>query len=270
MAKSAFQSQVANLDVSRKIDQNGEQIYAVDAGTNDDYVIALSPPLSAYVDGMVINFKANTANTAATGKPTLNVNGLGAKAIKKLNDVAPATDDIEAGQIVSVVFNASSDTFQMQSQIANVSGGGGGGGGVVQTVQTIYTTSASTTSTTYVATPIQVTITPTDSTHKVRVSFLGISGHVNSGLDAVSIALYRDAVNISPSPLSLSCYSRVDNNFALSTLAVDLIDSPGVVTPVTYTIYMATASSGLTAYIGRPGSSAIISPSYFTAQEILP
>jgi len=98
-------------------DQTGRikthQWYAADAGANDTYAITLSPAPTAYTAGMVVNFKANTANTGAA---TLNVNALGAKTIKKLNDQDLATGDIEASQIVSVIYDGTN--FQMQSQIA--------------------------------------------------------------------------------------------------------------------------------------------------------
>ena len=93
--------------------QSGQQIYAADAGSTDAYAITLSPALTAYVIGLMVNFKANTVNTDAC---TLNINGLGAKTIKKLHDQDLATNDIEAGQIATVVYDGT--YFQMQSQKA--------------------------------------------------------------------------------------------------------------------------------------------------------
>ena len=90
--------------------------YAADAEASDTYAITLSPVPAAYYNGMVVNFKANTANTAAA---TLNVNTLGAIAIKKYHDQDLETGDIEANQIVSVVYNSSTAKFQMQSQLAS-------------------------------------------------------------------------------------------------------------------------------------------------------
>jgi len=93
--------------------QGGQHIYAADAGNTDAYTISLSPALQAYTTGLMVNFKANTANTDAC---TLNINGLGAVTIKKLHDQDLATNDIEAGQIVTVVYDGT--YFQMQSQKA--------------------------------------------------------------------------------------------------------------------------------------------------------
>jgi len=93
--------------------QDSHYSYAADAQANDTYVITLVPAIAAYVTGQVFHFKANTANTGAA---TLNVNTRGAITIKKLNDQDLATGDIEAGQIVTVVYDGTN--FQMQSQIA--------------------------------------------------------------------------------------------------------------------------------------------------------
>lgn len=93
--------------------QAGTLIYAADGGATDSYAITLSPVPAAYVVGMTVNFKANTANT---GTASLNVNGLGAITILKSHDQTLATGDIEAGQIVNVVYDGTN--FQMQSQVA--------------------------------------------------------------------------------------------------------------------------------------------------------
>ncbi|MFA6281585.1 MAG: hypothetical protein WCY05_03680, partial [Candidatus Omnitrophota bacterium] len=55
--------------------------FAADAEISDTYVITLSPAATAYSAGMMIVFTATTANTGAC---TINVNGLGAKALKSL------------------------------------------------------------------------------------------------------------------------------------------------------------------------------------------
>lgn len=87
--------------------------YAADAEASDAYVVTLDPAPAAYFAGMKVNFKANTANTGAA---TLNVNTLGAKTIKKQHDQDLKNNDIESGQIVTVVYDGTN--FQMQSQLA--------------------------------------------------------------------------------------------------------------------------------------------------------
>src|SRR5690348_13214002 len=61
--------------------QQNSLIYANDAGSANAYAVNLSPAVGSYTAGMVVNFKAANANTGAS---TINVNGLGNVAIKKL------------------------------------------------------------------------------------------------------------------------------------------------------------------------------------------
>lgn len=90
--------------------QKNSWLYAADAGASDAYAITLTPAPAAYTTGMSIYFKANTLNT---GTATLNVNGLGAKAILKQNNEILDTGDIQASQIVHVVYDGTN--FQMMS-----------------------------------------------------------------------------------------------------------------------------------------------------------
>lgn len=92
---------------------DGTKVYAADAGSTDDYAITLAPAPTAYAAGQTFRFKANTANTGAT---TLNVNGLGAKTIKKNYNSDLATGDILANQLVEVIYDGTN--FQMLSPVA--------------------------------------------------------------------------------------------------------------------------------------------------------
>ncbi len=56
--------------------------YAADTGAADAYVIAPAPALAAHIAGLPIHFKATNTNTGAS---TININGLGAVAIKLLD-----------------------------------------------------------------------------------------------------------------------------------------------------------------------------------------
>ena len=64
-----------NTHLSDYVRQPG---YGITAGSANTYTVTLSPAPTAYIDGMGIAVKINAANTTAS---TLNVNGLGAKAI---------------------------------------------------------------------------------------------------------------------------------------------------------------------------------------------
>lgn len=109
---------ISNLP-SKVAIQNSSYTYAPDAQASDAYAITLSPAVTAYVTGQQFSFKANTANT---GAGSLNVNGLGAKTIKKLTDQDLATGDIEVGTICLVEYDGTN--FQLLSSVAQVSAGG--------------------------------------------------------------------------------------------------------------------------------------------------
>lgn len=96
----------------------GTDSYAASSAGNDTYAITVVPVPASYANGQRYRFKADVANTGAA---TLNVNSLGAISIKKLHDQDLATGDIEANQIVEVVYNSTIPSFQMQSQLATSS-----------------------------------------------------------------------------------------------------------------------------------------------------
>lgn len=99
------------------VNQTGSALYAADSGSNDTYVITLTPAPPAYVTGMVIRFKANTLNT---GTCTLDVNSLGAITLKKFGTTNNlVTGDILANQIVEVIYDGTN--FQMLSAVDDIS-----------------------------------------------------------------------------------------------------------------------------------------------------
>jgi hypothetical protein len=58
-----------DINIQRTYIQTGQTIYAADAGSSDTYAITLTPIPKEYTTGMMVTFKANTANTGAA---TLN------------------------------------------------------------------------------------------------------------------------------------------------------------------------------------------------------
>jgi hypothetical protein len=77
--------------------------------TGTDTVLGtMSPTLTAYAAGQLFYFIASGANTGAV---TLNVDGLGAKAITRDGSTALAAGDINSGEIVVVIYDGT--RFQM-------------------------------------------------------------------------------------------------------------------------------------------------------------
>ncbi len=105
---------VDNVDYTyaTSIDQDWSQIYGVDSGSANTYVVTLTPSITTYTDGMPVLFKANASNT---GISTLNVNGIGAVPIYKDKSTELEADDILASQLVLVVYDTSQSAFQMIS-----------------------------------------------------------------------------------------------------------------------------------------------------------
>jgi hypothetical protein len=103
-----------------QIQSNAPAFQATDTGTANAHVIALSPAITAYAAGQAVTFKSASASTTAS---TLNVNGLGTKALKKKNDQAIAAGDIESGSIVTVVYDGTN--FQVTSQLGSEASAGG-------------------------------------------------------------------------------------------------------------------------------------------------
>ena len=94
-----------------------EILHATATGT-DTYAATLSPVPASYTTNLKVYIKFTNANTGAA---TLNLNSLGAKAIKKSGTAALASGDISAGQILCLVYDGTN--FQV------VGGGASGGGG---------------------------------------------------------------------------------------------------------------------------------------------
>lgn len=105
----------------------------VDAGSNDTYVVTLSPSPAAYVVGDHLRFFANTVNTGAA---SINVNGLGALTLVKIAGgitTTLANGDIPAGAWIDCTIAAGSNC-QVTSGLGNAASGGitnGAGANVV-------------------------------------------------------------------------------------------------------------------------------------------
>lgn len=97
--------------------QSGSKLSATASGT-DTYTAAISPAITALVNTMRFFIRFTNANTGAA---TLNLNGLGAIAIKKAVSTALVAGDILAGQILCLAYDGTN--FQIVG--ANASGVGG-------------------------------------------------------------------------------------------------------------------------------------------------
>ncbi|THD15383.1 hypothetical protein CI793_13535 [Anoxybacillus ayderensis] len=83
--------------------------YGVATGSANAYAVTLNPAPTSYVEGMAIAVKINVDNT---GSSTINVNGLGAKAIKKPNGNNVSAGNLKAGSIYTLRYNGTNFILQ--------------------------------------------------------------------------------------------------------------------------------------------------------------
>ena len=228
--------------------QTGEIAYAADAGSTDAYAITLTPAPSAYTTGMVINFKANTVNT---GTATLNVNSLGAKTIKKLHDQDLEDGDIEAGQLVTVIYDGTN--LQMQSQTAAA------GGGVVKQVVSTQTGALSTGTTTVPTDDtipqktegdeyLTLSITPKNTSNRLVIEAIVQVAHSVGGRHTVS--LFQDAIADALATISTNAGSSDETH----SLPLRHVMTAGTTSATTYKIRIGSNIGGTTTLNGTAGA----------------
>lgn len=193
--------------------------YAADAGGTDSYAITLSPAPTAYVTGMVVYFKANTANTGAA---TLNVNSLGAKTIVKGVSTTLADGDIGAGQFCTVIYDGTNFVLQNPTLAPKSSNG------------TRTLSSTATTTITLGYRPKKVTL---HSIHGPSASIIGgtIPAHSNGGYDATTGTMWctystwnqTGTAAAGGSSTSLALVISYGNNPTSSTVQISNITDTG-------------------------------------------
>lgn len=105
-------NRIATLEqdfASHQADYVKHPAYAVASGSANNYVVTLNPAPTSYVEGMAIAVKINVDNTGAA---TINVNGLGAKAIKKPNGNDVSAGNLKAGSIYTLRYNGTNFILQ--------------------------------------------------------------------------------------------------------------------------------------------------------------
>lgn len=90
--------------------------FYIDSGSGNSYILTAVSPLQApiaYMDGFRIRFRISHTNTGAS---TVNVNGLGTKAIVKEDGVSPLiAGDLPIGEHGELIFHADKDSFELYS-----------------------------------------------------------------------------------------------------------------------------------------------------------
>ena len=102
--------------MSHKADYTLQVPYTTATGSANTYAVTLNPVPTAYVDGMAIAVKINVNNTGAS---TININGLGAKQIKKPNSNDVSAGNLKAGSIYSMRYNGTNFILQGSDAAGN-------------------------------------------------------------------------------------------------------------------------------------------------------
>lgn len=93
----------------------GAYWFGTTAGGTTAYTLTLNPALGALANGVLVVFKLNATNTNPS---TLNVNGLGAKSLKR-NGVDLRPGDIVANGIYVATYNSTSDAWEIITRMAS-------------------------------------------------------------------------------------------------------------------------------------------------------
>lgn len=101
------------LQASKYLDQSGAKLYAVTAAGANTYTANISPAIAVYSTGQLFYIKITTSNTGAS---TLNLNGLGAKALVKDVNTAMLGGELLAGKIYNVLYDGTN--FQVINSLA--------------------------------------------------------------------------------------------------------------------------------------------------------
>jgi hypothetical protein len=184
-------------------------------GTANTYAITLTPAPTSYVDGMAVSVKINVDGTGAS---TLNVNGLGAKGLKKAN----GTDitNLKANGVYTFRYNSSTGNFIVQGE-------GGAGNAVASdllTGKTASTDAGDITGT--MPNNGAVTITPGTTNQTIAAGYHNGSGTVVGDPDLIAsniksgVDIFGVVGNLNPKQFATSGTSGVTHSGSPATQTV--------------------------------------------------
>lgn len=124
-------------------------------------------------------------------------------------------------------------------------------------VQATSTTVFSTTSSTYQNTNLAATITPTSSSHRIKISVSGTLRNTNSALTTAFLSVKRGTTEISPANAGFIYVGGTGPN-AQGDGSFTYIDSPATTSSTTYTVVLKNSDNATTVKFGETGSQVII------------
>jgi len=121
------------VDVSATTIQGNTLVSALDTGIADACVIALVPAITAYAARMKFLVKIKNANLTTT--PTLDINGVGVKTIKRPDGTALVVGDLPANHWAEFVYDGTDMILQNPATVGDHDHSAGGKGGNLGKVQ---------------------------------------------------------------------------------------------------------------------------------------
>lgn len=224
MAPSGVNDAMRELAARLAFNHGDRDIYdATDTGSANTYVCQITGANVALNAGMTVKFKAANANSGAS---TLQVNSLTAKAIVKGGNVALATGDILANQVVECVYDATLDKWVMTSPT------GASASAVVTGLATGLTATA--TELNQLIIPYYIADGSADKDHYVNVGHAGTVSKIYSIIDgSVATADITITAKIGATPMTDGVITITQSGSAAgdkdecSPTAANVFNSPG-------------------------------------------
>lgn len=187
--------------------------YAPATGTADALLLTVNPAPVAYVDGMGLTVKLNGTNT---GPATVNVNGLGVKALRRPDGSPLSPGDLQAGGIVNIRYEGTSGQFRVMVGTVTINQAGVD---IVTAAASGHATTANSAAISAAASAAAAAASIAPYTaNDVLAKLLTVDGN-GSNLDADKV---RGAI---PGTFGLSLLSSTALSSARTLLGTDLVDN---------------------------------------------
>ena len=243
--------------------QSGAYLYAAGAGAVNVMTAAFSPTILALTEGMVVRVKVNLANTTTT--PTLNIDTLGAKTIKRENGAALIVGDLPINYRAIFQYTGSAWILLNPALVKNHTHTSASEGGSVEigiVIQAVHTADGEVaTGTTIVPQDdtipqntegdeyMTLAITPTNASNKLVIEVVGCFSS-SAAQTALGMALFQDSVSdaLAISTSEISAASRTDTIY----LKYEMV--AGTTDPITFKMRAGGGLAGTTTFNGSGGT----------------
>jgi len=234
--------------------QGGLMVFDDDTGAADAYVGTLAPAITAYGEDMEVCIKIVNANTVVA--PTLNLNALGAKTIKRINGAALLVGDLPADHYAVLRYDGTD--FILMNPALHTHLDANNGGVILQVVN--KTDGAVNTGTGTIATAdgvpqntdgdqyMELAITPKSTTNKLKIDIVcNVAATIN---DKVSVALFQDSTASALEAVT----QRPQNSNEILSFAFTHYMAAGTTSETTFKVRAGAQSAGTTTFNGESGA----------------